>query len=467
MMHNPIGNDLQDEDGDEYRDEGDMNPSINSSINNWKRADGTNIPPDAIIERLKKLNPDQLPRKADGSILNFPKTYKSWDTLTINQKNKVIAMFNKLAHAVQQAVLTLAVEDAANTASSAKQRAELTTKNDLCRLFALRKYAGAKVHWTNASGTLTRRELDARNSSAPNLSGNQTLGAAANPWDELAGIYNDYNLFQPQNESVRYELDPGTSQPKKKNPYEAVSEDLSAIAAHCHELDPTDTCRANIVRDGEWIKKKWTECRGALYPIFTDFERSGRQRASNDEWMSPAEQIRWVYHAGKAKLSPMVMMYSIIIFEKADFESLGRELPVGTGIDNSLIGGSQSQSNATTRETFRKSKTSKEASQGSSNRFDIGEVLFKGNQKDNQIHALSILLQFGITESLKRKAQDELIKHAFGNTFEAADEQTPIRRLRLHDHCHDESDDRGDGNETDEDHTDMNIDDGNERESYL
>ena len=415
----------------------DSHGNHTNSITPWKRADGTDISPDAIMERLKKLTSNQLPRKPDGSASNFPKTYKSWDTLQQQQKNKVLAIFNKLENSVQQAVLTLAGEDAANTASAAKQRAEITTKNDLCRLFALRKFSGARVHWTNASGTLTRRELDARNSSAPSISGNHTLAAAANPWDELAVIYNDYNLFQPQNLSVKYELDPATSQPRKKNPYEPLEEELSGIAAHCHELDPSDTSRANVIRDGEWIKKKWTECRGALYPIFTDFERSGRQKATNDEWMSPVEQLRWIYHAGKAKLSPMVMMYSIVIFEKADFESLGRELPMGTGIDNSLIGGSDSRSNATSRQTFRKSKSGKGERQDRSKRFELGEILSIGNQRENQINALSILLQFGRTKELKRKAQDELIKHAFGGNLDSAGGHaplTPIQRTRLQDH---------------------------------
>jgi hypothetical protein len=38
-----------------------------------------------------------------------------------------------------------------------------------------------------------------------------------------------------------------------------------------------------------------------------------------------------------------VMIYSIRILEEADFESIGREMPKGTGVDNSINDGTMTR----------------------------------------------------------------------------------------------------------------------------
>jgi hypothetical protein len=51
------------------------------------------------------------------------------------------------------------------------------------------------------------------------------------------------------------------------------------------------------------------------------------------------------------------MIYSISILEESDFESLGREMPKGTGIDNSVDDGSVAR--GTKRKTSRKQNKKK------------------------------------------------------------------------------------------------------------
>jgi hypothetical protein len=61
------------------------------------------------------------------------------------------------------------------------------------------------------------------------------------------------------------------------------------------------------------------------------------------EWCSPEEQQRWVRAAfwkGRGTNTivrfPTTMIYSIAVLDQSDFEGVGRSMPEGTGLDNSV-----------------------------------------------------------------------------------------------------------------------------------
>ena len=95
------------------------------------------------------------------------------------------------------------------------------------------------------------------------------------------------------------------------------------------------------MRDSAWIKSTWNDVRKYLHAVFVMYNHSGQHDPDMGEWCSPKEQERWV-HASLNKTNgintvvrfPTVMIYSISVLEEADFESIGREMPKGTGIDN-------------------------------------------------------------------------------------------------------------------------------------
>jgi hypothetical protein len=66
------------------------------------------------------------------------------------------------------------------------------------------------------------------------------------------------------------------------------------------------------------------------------------------EWCSQKELEHWV-QATKYKTEasntiiryPTVMVYSICLLDQSDFESVGREIPKGTGVDSSIADGTK------------------------------------------------------------------------------------------------------------------------------
>jgi hypothetical protein len=61
------------------------------------------------------------------------------------------------------------------------------------------------------------------------------------------------------------------------NPYKASSPKYTVLASHAHDINPADKDRANIIRDGAWIKEHWTQLKGYLSRVFASFNKSGEQ----------------------------------------------------------------------------------------------------------------------------------------------------------------------------------------------
>ena len=101
------------------------------------------------------------------------------------------------------------MEQAEALASEAPRQNVQTTKDDIVRLLHLFKEPTAQWHWTNLYGILNRAELDARKAGS-------VYSEAANPLNNLAEIFNDYDELAPQNEMVEYESPGVNMRPIKK-----------------------------------------------------------------------------------------------------------------------------------------------------------------------------------------------------------------------------------------------------------
>ena len=148
-----------------------------------------------------------------------------------------------------------------------------------------------------------------------------------------------------------------------------------------------------------------------LHQVFLGYNRSGQHDDEMGEWCSPKEQEMWV-RAAFWKTSgsntiiryPTVMVYSIAVLEQSDFESIGRQMPKGTGIDSSVAGASN-----TTKKRKKRGKYKKKAQENNNNRESnvLLSALQGGTQTEAQMAALRMMLEFGSADQ-KRKAMAEI-----------------------------------------------------------
>ena len=184
-------------------------------------------------------------------------------------------------------VINLAKADAEQVQQKEAQREKHTTKDDIARLLHLFKEPMAQRHWTNLYGVLSRNQLDARKTSGEH-------SEAARPLSYLAEMFNDYQGFRPQNVMVTYVSAGPNQAPVKKQPYEPSNSDWATLANHCHDIDPSNLARKNIIRGEDWVKETWNDCRKYLHQTFIQYNRSGQHDPEMDEWCSKKEMDRWV-----------------------------------------------------------------------------------------------------------------------------------------------------------------------------
>jgi hypothetical protein len=307
-------------------------------------------------------------------------------------------------------VLQAAREEAAKVAGETSAATSNTTKDDIARLIHLFKEPSAQVHWSNHFGVLNRAQLDARRSAG-------AVSEAANPLGCLAAIFNDYDSFTPQNLMVAYTYDRQLKVPVKKVPYQASSEEWSELANHTHDIDPTNLSRRNVLREAGWIKSTWNDCRRFLHQVFQQYNRSGQHDPEKGEWCSEKERQRWIRAAlwrssGSNTIVryPTVMMYSICILDQGDFEGIGRQMPSGTGIDNSVADGNAAPSAKRRRGKYR--ATARENDNNSSQL--LLQTLEGGTKSETKMTALRLMLEFG-SNSQKANAMKEVQRIAFGD----------------------------------------------------
>jgi len=232
---------------------------------------------------------------------------------------------------------------------------------------------------------------------------------------------------------VAYVYDSITRTAVKKNPYEPSEDEWADLATHTHDIEPTNLSRRSVVRDSAWIKSTWNDVRRYLHAVFVMYNRSGQHDPDMGEWCSPKEQERRV-RASLNKTNgnntivrfPTVMIYSISILEEADFESLGREMPKGTGIDNSVDDGSVAR--GTKRKTSRKRNKKKKRDSIEDSNLALLQALDGGTKSETRLSVLRLMLEFGSNEEkveamreVKRVAFEggnQVIENALGNSEE-------------------------------------------------
>lgn len=293
--------------------------------------------------------------------------------------------------------------------------AAVTTKDDIARLIHLFKYPGAQVHWSNLYGVLNRTQLDARRTTGP-------ASDAANPLSCLAEIFNSYDEFKPQNEMIAYENDAVSGKPRMKSPWEPSSEEWEELAIQTYDIDPTNLARRNVYRDAIWVKNTWNDVRKYLYQVFKQYNRSGQRSGDMGEWCSPGEQQRWVRAAfwkgaGSNTIVrfPTAMIYSIAVLEQADFDGIGRQMPKGTGADNSVAVADADTETTQARKNRKKRGPYKKRPANNNTVDDDGmmKALREGTQTEAKLSALRLLLEYG-SEEQRKKAMKQIDAVAYG-----------------------------------------------------
>ena len=210
--------------------------------------------------------------------------------------------------------------------------------------------------------------------------------------------------------------------PRKKNPYQPSATEWAYLATFTNDLEPTNLARRNIIRGEDWIKSTWTDCRKYLHQMFVNYNRSGQHDDDKDEWGSEKELRRWSRAAkwnssgaGSIIRFPNAMIYSIAILDICDFESIGRRMPKGTGVDATVDNGAVV---APHKKRKRKVSDDKLATTSLDRVFELGDA------RETKMSALRMLLEFG-TSVEKNKARQELRAIAFGKA-EAAEESEEV-----------------------------------------
>ena len=371
-----------------------------ATVSEW----GDSVNPTIMMDIMKRLKVSDNVNLIGTNKKNFWPSYpKTWAQLNDGQKNKAVEWFRNCSVAGKQALLAKATAEteaslSKNDQDIDEQKRPKVHKNDLARLLHLRKCAEASITWGKIGSTLNRRQLDARKSDTPDVGGG-TMASAGDYYGTLSEIYNDYENFRPQNYLIGYKHDDKTNRPAPVVPWVSASPDTETLFSKCKDLNPCDDSRANIHRDGAWIKDYWTKLRGFLSLIYVDYERSGKNNNKEGEgeieWMGIREQVRWVYHAGtKNRLNDQVTTYSYGLLDQADFaDSLGKEMQKGTGVDSSLSG--QKISSSDKRKGKRKLGGRARDCEPERDTADLTSIIADALSMDNERQSMSLLLQFG------------------------------------------------------------------------
>jgi len=402
---------------------GDVGPGGYAPVDEW----GADVDPTNVVIAMTNLS--ALNHVLTGTNTKpLPESYKKlkWPNATALQKNKSMEFYKNCTEAGRTAILTQARSVTATAAESVTTKSERTHKDDIARLLCLRKDPQSQMNWSKTLSILNRPQLDRRKSDTPSVAsaGSTTMGEEESPWGLLAARFNDFVDFRPQNITIKYAYDEILGRPVPVVPFRSANKETETIFSKCKELNPCNDARKDNIRDGAWVKRNWTEYRGVMNAIFSDFSRSGNQSSKDEaevEWMSPTEQARWVYHAGaKHRLNDTVTTYAYCIFEKADFEeNLGKEMRAGSGVDSSL-GGSDKKKKKDDREKVK--RTRKARRHGGSTKGDttddsaLAKVLENAMSGEARRAELQLLLQYGSAEDKANALQQIRSLVAAGST---------------------------------------------------
>jgi hypothetical protein len=249
---------------------------------------------------------------------NIPKTYASFSTLDEYQANKFHSLYVKLDDAEKEMVL-----NHVKTLDDPVGASILTTKNDKCRILELRSYVGAQALWDRALGSMTRIELDARNSHVED----DEEENKRNAWFQLVSIFNNRtstNQFQPQNRVVRYDED------GNKTNQSSDSERITAdVVKKLFDLDPNEKSRP--MRDPKWLKSQYSLLKTDISIVWNKFTKSGEHKG---DLYSAEGTNEWVF---KFSSNKQIIMYAIFALEVQTLNHFGRALPESAQKDSGII----------------------------------------------------------------------------------------------------------------------------------
>ncbi len=151
--------------------------------------------------------------------------------------------------------------------------------------------------------------------------------------------------------------------------------------------------------------------------MFVQYNRSGQHYDDKDEWLSEKENRCWARAAswktpGTNSIirHQQAMIFSIALLDIYDFESIGRKMPKGTGVDASINDGSVARKHKVRRcvNVAVKGKENKQP------RTDaLASALAVGSVREAKMSALRMFLEFG-SSAEKLKAKQELHLIAYG-----------------------------------------------------
>jgi len=105
------------------------------------------------------------------------------------------------------------------------------------------------------------------------------------------------------------------------------------------------------------------------------------------------------------------MVYSIAVLEQKDFESIGRQMPSGTGVDASMDGDTGRGQKRKKRGKYKK-KNDTGNNSGNDNNNGIAAVIESIGNHESKLSALRLLIEFG-NPTEKRQALLEVKKLAY------------------------------------------------------
>jgi hypothetical protein len=225
----------------------------------------------------------------------FFKSYKKWNSLTSDQRNKATAYFNMLSDGVKIAVRNQVDNLSREAGNVARQQAAVTSGNDRARFMHAMVDPANQPALSAANTPLDRRQLD------------YSDGRQA-PWDTFADNFNNYDQFIYQNATIQH------VNGIPVNPY-AAEPGFEGMAVFTHSINPQDDSRP--YRDGAWCEKMWKEIRGIASRINENYRRSGNQEAENPntEWLEFCANYSDVYKYARAVMNDGLL------------DNMGRALP--------------------------------------------------------------------------------------------------------------------------------------------
>jgi len=109
------------------------------------------------------------------------------------------------------------------------------------------------------------------------------------------------------------------------------------------------------------------------------------------------------------------MIYSIAVLEQADFDGIGRQMPKGTGADNSVAVADADTETTQARKNRKKRGPYKKRPANNNTVDDDGmmKALREGTQTEAKLSALRLLLEYG-SEEQRKKAMKQIDAVAYG-----------------------------------------------------